>query len=388
MCDCLGHTGLNNEMPFSRRTFLTASGLAVAGAALGVNAAEAKKARIKIGQIGVCHEHASGKIDTLKKWSDVFEIVGVVDDRKSTAAKFAGKDVKPYKGLKWITEEELFNTPGLQAVTVETPNADLVSTALRCMEHNLAMHMDKPGGEDLPLFGKLLSGCKKRNLPFQMGYMFRNNPAIQFCQKAVRENWLGDLYEIQADMNHHYGGKPYQEYLSHFKGGIMFNLGCHHIDWIVSMLGRPEAVTPFLRSTPGAAAGGKNNAMAVLEYPHAIVSLTACGLITDGSGGRGLKIYGSNGAIELRPLERFDKKPLHVRLTLSKGVEKYAAGTHVVDFTAKYGRYDDQLLELAKIIRGEMKNPYTYEHDYLVQEILLAAAGNMKWGSAASQLPG
>jgi len=381
-------------MPFSRRAFLAASGLAAAGAALGDSsptasgAVPAKGKPIKIGQIGVCHEHASGKIETLKKWPGVFEIVGVVDDRKSTAAKFAGTDLKSYKGLKWVTEEELFNTPGLQAVTVETPNTDLVPTALRCMERNLAMHMDKPGGEDLPLFGKLLEGCKKRNLPFQMGYMFRNNPAIQFCQKAVRENWLGDLYEIQADMNHHYGGKPYQQYLSHFKGGIMFNLGCHHIDWIVSLLGRPEKVTPFLRSTPDSADGAKNHAMAVLEYPHTIVSLTACGLITDGAGGRGLKIYGSNGAIELRPLEHFDGKPLQLRLTLCKGNASYPVGTRVIDFENKYGRYDSQLLELAKIIRGEMKNPYTREHDYLTQEVLLAASGYMKWGSTASPLQG
>ena len=345
-----------------------------------------KKAPIKIGQIGVCHEHAAGKFGTLKKWPDVFEIVGVVDDRKSTAAKFAGTDMKPYEGVRWMTEEELFNTPGLQAVAVETPNADLVPTALRCLSRNLAMHMDKPGGEDLALFGKLLDGCKQRNLPFQMGYMFRNNPAIRFCQQAVRENWLGDLFEIQADMNHHYGGETYQRYLSHFTGGIMFNLGCHHIDWIVSLLGRPEKVTPFLRSTPGAADGAKNNCLAVLEYPHAFVSLTACDLVTDGSGGRGLKIYGSNGAIELRPLERFDGKPLQLRLTLCKGKGKYAAGTHVVDFKVKYDRYDDQLLELAKIIRGEMKNPYTYEHDLLTQEVLLAAAGYVKWGESAVQL--
>lgn len=377
---------MTTEARITRRNICKALAGGAASAALLPRAGQAadapatpKKAPIKIGQIGVCHEHASGKIDTLKKWPDVFEIVGVVDDRQSAAAKFAGTDLKPYQGLKWMSEDELFQTPGLQAVTVETPNADLVPTALRCMERNLAMHMDKPGGEDLALFSKLLDGCNKRNLPFQMGYMFRNNPAIQFCQKAVREKWLGDLYEIQADMHHHYGGKPYQQYLSHFKGGIMFNLGCHHIDWIVSLLGRPERVTPVLRSTPGAADGAKNNCLAVLEYPHTIVSLAACGLVTDGSGGRGLKIYGSAGSIELRPLERFDGKPLQVRLTLSKGNGTYAAGTHVVDLKVNYGRYDDQLLELAKIIRGEMENPYTREHDYLTQEVLLAAAGYTKW---------
>ncbi|MFZ2657492.1 MAG: Gfo/Idh/MocA family oxidoreductase, partial [Victivallales bacterium] len=207
--------------------------------------------KIKIGQIGICHEHASGKINALRLLPDVFEIVGVVDDRNSKSAKFAGGDIKPYDELKWITEEELFNTPGLQAVTVETPNSDLVPTAMRCMERNLAMHMDKPGGEDLEQFGKLLKGCKERNLPFQMGYMFRSNPAMQWCLKAVRQGWLGEIFEIQAGMSHNYGGEEYQQYLGKFPGGIMFNLGCHFIDLTVSMLGRPEKITPFLKSTPG-----------------------------------------------------------------------------------------------------------------------------------------
>jgi predicted dehydrogenase len=129
--------------------------------------------------------------NSLRLLPDVFEIVGVVDDRDSPSAKFAGSNLKPYEGLKWLTEDELFHTPGLQAVTVETPNFDLVPTALRCMEHNLPMHMDKPGGENLALFQQLLDSCKARGLPFQMGYMFRGNPAMQWCLKAVRNGWLG-----------------------------------------------------------------------------------------------------------------------------------------------------------------------------------------------------
>ena len=370
-----------------RRKFIKTTALGNAGiiaspailAGTGITGAEKKLKKIKIGQIGVCHEHASGKIETLKKLPDIFEIVGIVDDRDTKAGRFAGGNLKPYEGLKWMSEEELFNTPGLQAVTVETPNTELVSTAIRCMKHNLAMHMDKPGGEDLELFGKLINGCKERNLPFQMGYMFRNNPAFQFCQRAVSKDWLGDIFEIHADMSHHYGGEVYQQYLSNFKGGIMFNLGCHHIDLIISMLGRPEKITPFLKSTPRVTSGAKNNCMTVLEYPHTIVSLSACGLEADGSNHRRFKICGSKGTIELSPLERFDGKPLKMELILLEGNEEYAAGSHIVDCGIKLDRYEDQLLELAKIIRGDMKNPYTYEHDYQVQEVLLAASGNMKW---------
>ena len=335
--------------------------------------------KIKIGQIGVSHEHAEGKINCLRKMTDVFEIVGVVDDRNTKAANFNSKNMYPYEGLKFMTEEELFSIPDLQAVAVETPNLDLVPTALRCMERGLAMHMDKPGGEDIELFAKLRKGCEERNLPFQMGYMFRGNPAMQWCVKAAHKNWLGDIFEIQGSMSHNYGGEIYQEYIGKFKGGIMFNLGCHLIDQVVSMMGRPEKITPFLKSSPGFSDNIKNNCLTIIEYPHTTVTLRTCSMEADGINRRRFKVCGTKGSVEFCPLERFDGKPLQMTLTLKEDNEEYSAGTHIVDFGIKQDRYEDQLLELAKIIKGEIKNSYTYEHDYLVQEVLLAAAGYTQW---------
>ena len=68
--------------------------------------------KIKVAQIGVCHEHASGKITSLRRLADVYEIVGVVDDNPtSKTPKFAGDNLKPYEGLNWMTEEEVLNYP-------------------------------------------------------------------------------------------------------------------------------------------------------------------------------------------------------------------------------------------------------------------------------------
>lgn len=335
--------------------------------------------RIKIGQLGVCHEHASGKIQALRGLPDVFEIVGVVDDRNTKSARFAGDNLTPYEGLTWMTEEELFHTPGLQAVTVETPNGDLVDAALRCAERGLAMHMDKPGGMELEKFGRLLKICREKNLPFQMGYMFRNNPAMQWCLKAVRRGWLGDIFEIHADMNHNYGGEAYPKYLAAFRGGILFNLGCHWIDWVVAAMGRPENVVPFLKSTADVSEGTVNNALAVLEYHHAVVTVRACCKAVEGLNQRRFKISGTKGTAELSPVERFDGQPLTMNLTLLEGNGEYSAGSHVVDLGIRRDRYRDQLLELAAILRGEMENPYTYEHDYRVQEAVLAASGLTEW---------
>lgn len=335
--------------------------------------------KIRIGQIGVCHEHAGAKMQSLRLRPDVFEIVGVVDDRGSKAARFAGDDLRAYEGLNWLTEEELFSTSGLQAVVVETANLDLVPTAIRCMERNLAIHMDKPGGDDPALFGRLLEGCKARGLVFQMGYMFRANPAIRWLQLAVRQGWLGEIFEIQASMSHCYGGEGYQQYMAKFPGGIMFNLGCHLIDFAVSLLGRPSGVTTFLKSAPGYAEAVKNHCLAILEYRHAVATLRACSKEVDGLNRRRFKVCGTSGSAELAPPERFDGHPLVMDLVLSKDCPGYAAGAHRVDFGIVRDRYEDQMLELAGIINGEIIDPCDFKHECLVQEAVLAASGYTEW---------
>ena len=227
------------------------------------------------------------------------------------------------------------------------------------------------------MFGRLLDGCRSRGLPLQMGYMFRGNPAFQFCLKIVREGWLGDIFAVEADMNHSYGGEAYQEYLGRFRGGIMFNLGCHLIDFVVAMLGAPEQVTPFLKSTPEVAPHIRNNCLAVLEYPYATAVLRCCSRECQAK--RRLKISGTRGWVELSPLERFDQEALLLRMALAEDRPGYKAGLHVLDFGVRRDRYLEQMEEFAGLIRGEIRNPYSYEHDDLVEKVLLAASGYTKW---------
>ena len=337
--------------------------------------------KIKIIQIGICHEHARGKFMTLKKMSGVFEIIGYVDERDfcKTPRLHDFFDENFYTDHRKLTLDEALNFPGLEAVTVEVPNNDLVPLALKCMEHDLAMHMDKPAGEDLAQYQKLLDGCKAKNLPFQMGFMFRGNPAFRFCIRAIREKVIGEVFEIEADMNHCYGTEDYQEYLGKFSGGIMYNLGCHLIDFVVAAMGRPENVTPFLKSAPGYPDSIRNNCLAVLEYPHALVTLRACSKAVENTVGRAVRIEGTNGSIKFSPVERFDGKGVEVRLQLKRDAGDFPAGIHTLVFPPQSDRYEVQLEELARVIRGEALPTYGYEHDYLVHEVTLAAAGNTIW---------
>ena len=96
--------------------------------------------RIKIGQIGVCHEHAAGKIQALRLRPDVFELVGVVDDRASAAAKFAGSDLKTvyitdpgskalYRMRSDVPGLKLFCSPGSASTMLSAPLSPTLNIA-------------------------------------------------------------------------------------------------------------------------------------------------------------------------------------------------------------------------------------------------------------------
>ena len=329
---------------------------------------------IKIGQIGVGHEHASGTMETLRGLPELYEVVGVVEEENP-----GWYSPSAYEGIERMTHEQLFNVPGLEAVAVETNMPLAAATALRCMERGLHIHMDKPGGEEMEPFARLIEGCRAGGLTIQLGYMYRVNSAINFCFRALREGWLGDVFEIHTVMSR-YDDDNYRRFLADYRGGAMYNFGSHLIDLVVTMLGRPDNVTAFLKATRDD--GLMDNGLAVLEYPRATATVRAAVVEVDGMKHRRLIVCGTKGSAEVYPLEhagRYAQDPLHVRLTLLEGNAEYPAGTHMVDVGVMRGRYDDQLIGLARIIRGEIENPYGYDHELLVQETLLAAAGYTTW---------
>ena len=356
------------------------AGVAVtAGQWLGpaARAATSPKQRIKIGQIGTGHEHASGKMDTFRKLSDHYEVVGIVEPdpelRKSRANHGS------YRDLTWMTEEQLLNTEGLQAVAVEVDSDDerIMDIAGRCIDAGMHIHLDKPGGESFIKFKKVLDEAKRRELTVQLGYMYRNNLAVQFCRNAVQQGWLGQVFEVHCVMSK-FSGVDYRKYLSQFRGGTMFIYACHMIDLVVGLLGEPDRVVPFMRQTRSDAGEMCDNGLVVLEYPKTTATVRTSSLEVEGFKRRQLVVVGDEGTIDIRPLETYQVRPpqpLTLQLALSRERDSYKKGYQEVSFPHVPARYDLQLIELARIICGEIENPYPLEHELLVQKCLLEACG-------------
>jgi len=328
---------------------------------------------LNIIQVGICHEHANGKFDTIRKCPDCFNLVGVVDERPfSNTPRCQEYTYILEQAPRILTLDEALNWKGLDAVLIEVPNLDLAPTAILFAGKSIPMHCDKPCGETMEPYRTLLDICTRKAIPFQMGYMFRGNPAVRFAIQAVKDGILGEIFEFQADMNHCYGGEAYQDYIGKFRGGIMFNLGCHLIDIAVSMLGRPAHAAPFLKPAPGDSAF--NNCTAVLDYPNATAVITSCSRDAF-DGRRRLRIGGTNGSLEFCPIERYDGQVLEVTMKLKEARGGYPAGPQVLSFGPQTDRYEVQLREFAAVVRGEAEDAYTRKHDLLVHEVTLAASG-------------
>jgi predicted dehydrogenase len=359
----------------NRRQFLSSS---AAASLLGAGCLAASKSafavasnakRIQVGFIGTSHPHAQGKMAALRELHDLFEIVGVAES--NTKFREESESKPEYKGLNWLDESKLLDTPGLQAVIVETEFSDLLPTAARAVDRGYFVHLDKPPGESLEDLTKLLENARQKKVYVQMGYMLRYNPAFELCFRAAREGWLGRIFELNATMSTVRPAARRKDFFEP-KGGAMFDLGSHVIDAVVTVLGPPAKVTPFGRKLYTTQDDVVDNQLAVFEYPHAIATVRATFVEPFAGDRRQFVVCGENGTIEIRPLE-----PPQLKLSLQKPAGDYKAGAHSVELKPMEGRYHAQLRDFANITLGTAKPRWDTQHDLAVEKALLQSVGLM-----------
>jgi len=318
--------------------------------------------RIKVGQIGVGHAHAS-KLSVYRDSPD-YEVVGVVEP--DDALRKQAENTPAFRGVKWLTREQLLNTSGLQAVLVETRVRDLLDNAEACVSAGMHVHIDKPAGESLPQFKRILDTAAKKKLLVQMGYMYRYNPAVVLLREFLKKGWLGEVFEIHTVMSKVVPAAQRKQ-LTEYRGGIQFELGCHVLDLVIGVLGKPKDMTAFNLHSSTLDDKLLDNMLAVLSYPRATASVKASALEVEGGDRRHLVVCGSEGTFHIQPLDN----PA-ARVSLSKAQGEYKKGTQDVKFP-KYTRYVEDAADMARVIRGEKPTDFPYEHDLAVQETLLRA---------------
>lgn len=319
---------------------------------------------IKIGQIGVGHAHAN-KLSVYRDSSD-YEVVGIVEPDPQLRQRAMSQAT--FRDLKWMSEEELLNVSGLQAVLVETQVRDLLDCAQRCVHAGKHIHLDKPAGQSLPQFESILESAARQRLLVQMGYMYRYNPGVVLLRHFLEQGWLGDVFEVHTVMSKVVDDDARRE-LAEYPGGMMFELGCHILDLVIGILGEPVGVASYRQHAAAIEDRLSDNMLAVLSYPRALATLKSSAMEVDGFARRHLVVCGTEGTFQIQPLDNPS-----ATVSLSKACGSYQRGTQEITFP-KYQRYIADAADMARIIRAEKASDFSYEHDRIVQKTLLQACG-------------
>src|SRR5207249_9402947 len=142
-----------------------------------------------------------------------------------------------------------------------------------------------------------------------------------------------------------------------FRGGMMFELGCHVLDLVVGVLGKPKEVAHVNQHVSRLDDKLRDNMLAVLTYPRASATVRSSALEVEGLDRRHLVVCGTEGTFHIQPL---DNPAARVALSTARG--KYKKGPQEVRFE-KYMRYVDDAADMARIIRGEEQAELSYQHD-------------------------
>jgi predicted dehydrogenase len=332
--------------------------------------------RIKIAQIGVGHDHARFTIETLKKRDDLFDLVGYVELQDEAEMKATAKGA--YDDIKQLSLEEVFSIRDLQAVAIETEDCLLTKYARIFAERGLAVQMDKPGGQNGNEFDSLLDYMKKNNLVFHMGYMYRYNPAICALTEMIQRGELGDIINIDAEMNCLHPDFK-RAWLKHYQGGMTNFLGCHLIDLVLRLQGVPSKIIPLNFSSGINGIKAEDGGMVAFQYPNGISIIKSFAFESGGFARRQIIVRGSKATVEINPTEYYIGET-HGKMCTDMRIAKNEDG---IDWNYRpkamvfgpFDRYEEMFEEFAKIVNGEMQNPYSYEYEKQLHHILLASCG-------------
>jgi predicted dehydrogenase len=317
-----------------------------------------------IAMLGSTHAHAAGKMEVLQA-SSAWRVIGAHEP--DPAAREAQQANPAFAGITWLTREELLSHPEVVAVAVEGDVAENLGLGRAVIGAGKHLHLEKPAGVDLEGPAELFVQAQHAGLIIQLGYMFRYNPAFRFVLEARDKGWLGDIFFVRGRMSTGLG-LDRRPPMARFAGGMMFELGCHLLDFVVRLLGAPAAVQGFLRHDLPVADGLADNTLAVFSYAQAMAVLETAAMESDPFPVRRLEVYGTEGSVVIQPLE-----PPALRASFRRPPPGHPSGWHDVPIPPCQ-RYVGDFEELAACLRVSRSLPYTGEHDLAVQRALMEAS--------------
>lgn len=159
------------------------------------------------------------------------EIMGLVDVDASVLAR---------RSLEWRVERtftevaELLGLPGLDAVSVCTPNAAHAAATIAAAAAGKHVLCEKPVSLSLSEADAMIDACRTADVLLQVDHHLRSNPSVERARAIIDSGELGRITFLRLRQAHDWGGRP--EVPLGFRtpalagGGTLLDNGCHLFD--------------------------------------------------------------------------------------------------------------------------------------------------------------
>jgi predicted dehydrogenase len=328
---------------------------------------------MRLGMLGMWHTHADGIVRQVAGHPEEFTLVGFYDPEARVVTERRKQWEPKIRNFRVFDNPQQLLCEALDGVVVEGRVHDNLKWGKLALESGRPILLEKPAGTDLAEYRRLIDLGQRKHLHVQMLYLFRYMAAVLELVQRVRKGELGRIYAFRARLPKEIASyQRFVEELRPYKGGMFFEMAGHVIDLMVALLGRPDAVTPFLGHHHGAPPPSYvDNGVAVCAYPHAwgIIEVPALEVAPHS---RRIEVYGTQGACVIPHLGSG-----HLANKEIQPIEFYRAGDadwKRIDLPARVLQISD-LREFAASATGKKAPDYSVEHDLNVQETLLHASG-------------
>lgn len=259
---------------------------------------------VGIGFLAVTHPHVYTRADLLTEMDDV-SLVAVWDaEDEANAETFAQR----YGVERLGSAEELLARADIDAVIIESWSENMGPLAIQALQAGKKVLLEKTGANSADAMRAVVDTVNETGGYLTVGYMVRQN-AAQARLKALLDD--GALGRVTAGRFH--VSVPAPDAVTPWfnletdMGGVLYEDGCHMIDLMVDLLGRPTSVTAHVEKyadlTESHGHMYEDVAACTFAWPDKVATMTMVGWeANDWLETWELALFGDKGTVVAGPL--------------------------------------------------------------------------------------
>lgn len=148
-----------------------------------------------------------------------------------------------YPSIKFTSNiDDILKDDEIKLIVVNTPNDSHVYYAKLALENNKHVLVEKPFAPTIEEAKEVLDLAKSKGLIAMTNHNRRYDADFLTVKKVIDSGVLGEILEIESHYDYYRPSMNYKGF------GMIYGLGVHTIDQIISLLGTPDRINYDVRS--------------------------------------------------------------------------------------------------------------------------------------------